>query len=71
MIKMPRGSRKTIEERVSEIDLKINELNEQKKLLLEKKEQEDIQELLEAAKEAGVSPAELVKKLTEKTPTAE
>lgn len=71
MIKMPRGSRKTIEERVSEIDLKINELNEQKKQLLEKKEQEDIQKLLEAVKEAGVSPAELVKKLTEKTPTAE
>lgn len=68
---MPRGSRKTIEERVSEIDLKINELNEQKKQLLEKKEQEDIQKLLEAVKEAGVSPAELVKKLTEKTPTAE
>lgn len=63
---MPRGNRKTTEEQISEIDLKINELNEQKKQLLVKKEQEDIQKLLDAAKEAGVSPAELVKKLTEK-----
>ena len=71
MMKMPRGSRKTIEEQISEVDSKLKELNEQKKQLLEKKEQEDIQTLLEAAKEAGVSPAELVKKLKEKAPTEE
>ena len=65
MMRMPRGIRKSIEEQISEIDLKINELNEQKKELLEKRDQEDIQKLLEAAKDAGVSPAELVKKLTE------
>lgn len=61
---MPRGSRKkSIEDQIAEVDSKINELLEQKKQLLAEKEQEDIQQLLDAAKEAGISPAELVKQL--------
>ncbi len=61
---MPRGSRKkSIEDQIAEVDSKINELQEQKKQLLAEKEQEDIRQLLDAAKEAGISPAELVQQL--------
>lgn len=63
---MPRGTRKSIDEQISEIDLKIQELQEKKKQLLEAKEQEDIRQLLDAAKESGLTPADLVKKLAEK-----
>lgn len=62
---MPRGNRKSFDEQISDIDLKIQELQEKKKQLLEAKEQEDIRQLLEAAKESGLTPADLVKKLTE------
>ncbi|QNK42209.1 hypothetical protein [Caproicibacter fermentans] len=68
---MPRGVRKSIEDQISEIDLKIQELQEKKKQLLEEKEQEDIRQLLEAAKESGLTPADLVKKLTEKKESEE
>lgn len=68
---MPRGTRKSIDEQISDIDLKIQELQEKKKQLLETKEQEDIRQLLEAAKESGLTPADLVKKLTEEKESEE
>jgi len=68
---MPRGTRKSIDEQISDIDLKIQELQEKKKQLLEAKEQEDIRQLLEAAKESGFTPADLVKKLTEEKESEE
>lgn len=61
---MARGvRRKTIEEQIADIDSQMKELKEKKKELLAAKEQEDIRKLLDAAKEAGMTPAELVKKL--------
>lgn len=62
---MPRGVRKSIDEQISDIDLKIQELQEKKKQLQEAKEQENIRQLLDAVKESGLTPADLVKKLTE------
>ena len=80
---MPRGVKKTIEDQISEIDQKIQELQEKKKAqisdtdrkiqefqekkkqLLEEKDQEAIRQLLDAAKETGITPAELVKQLAE------
>ncbi len=60
---MPRGSRKkSIEDQIAEVDSKINELQEQKKQLLAEKDRKNRQ-LLDAAKEAGISPAELVQQL--------
>ena len=54
---MPRGShKKTLEEQLSDVDFKIQELQAKKKELLDAKEQEDIRQLLEAAKEAGKTP---------------
>ncbi|MET0016687.1 hypothetical protein [Oscillibacter sp.] len=64
MIKMPRGSRKKpIEEQIADVESKIQELQTKKKELLEAKEQEDIRRLLDAVKEAGTTPEELVKQL--------
>ncbi|CAB1254353.1 conserved protein of unknown function [Ruminococcaceae bacterium BL-6] len=61
---MPRGPRKrSLEEQIADVDSKIQELQEKKKQLLAAKEQEDIRQLLEAAREAGTTPAELVKRL--------
>lgn len=68
---MPRGTRKSIDDQISDIDLKIQELQEKKKQLLDAKEQEDIRQLLEAAKESGLTPADLVKKLTEEKESEE
>lgn len=64
---MTRGVRKrgkTLEEQIAKVEGEIKTLNEQKKQLLLLKEQEDIKQLLGAAKEAGLTPAELVEKLT-------
>lgn len=61
---MPRGVRKSLEEQIAEIDRQIEELTELKAKLQKQKDQEDIRKLLEAAKEVGLSPEELVKKLT-------
>ncbi len=64
---MPRGERKKpFEQQINDIDLKIQELQESKKQLLQEKGQEDIRQLLEAAKSAGITPSELVKQLVEK-----
>lgn len=60
---MPRGSRKPIEEQIADVETKIQELQTKKKELLEAKEQEDIRRLLDAVKEAGTTPEELVKQL--------
>lgn len=61
---MARGSRKkSTDDQIAEVENKIKEYQEKRKQLLAQKEQEDIQELLDAAKEAGVSPAELVQQL--------
>lgn len=61
---MARGSRKkSTDDQLAEVEKKIKEYQEQRKQLLAQKEQEDIQELIDAAKEAGISPAELVKQL--------
>jgi flagellar basal body P-ring protein FlgI len=63
MITMPRGSRKSIEEQIADVETKIQELQAKKKELLQVKEQEDIRRLLDAVKEAGTTPEELVKQL--------
>jgi len=60
---MPRGSRKSIEDQIADVETKIQELQAKKKELLEAKEQEDIRRLLDAVKEAGTTPEELVKQL--------
>lgn len=60
---MPRGSRKSIEEQIADVETKIQELQAKKKELLQVKEQEDIRRLLDAVKEAGTTPEELVKQL--------
>ena len=60
---MPRGSRKPIEEQIADVETKIQELQAKRKELLEAKEQEDIRRLLDAVKEAGTTPEELVKQL--------
>jgi septal ring factor EnvC (AmiA/AmiB activator) len=63
---MPRGKRKSLEEQIADVDQQISKLTERKKALEEQKRQEDVQKLLDAAKKAGLSPEELVQKLTEK-----
>jgi len=63
MITMPRGSRKSVEEQIADVETKIQELQAKKKELLQVKEQEDIRRLLDAVKEAGTTPEELVKQL--------
>jgi DNA-binding protein H-NS len=60
---MPRGSRKSIEEQIADVDSKVQELQEKKKELIAAKEQEDIRKLLEAVRKAGTTPEELVKQL--------
>ena len=60
---MPRGSRKPIEEQIADVETKIQELQAKRKELLQVKEQEDIRRLLDAVKEAGTTPEELVKQL--------
>jgi NAD-specific glutamate dehydrogenase len=68
MMNMPRGVRKSqkpIDEQIKEVEQSIQELKERKKQLLAAKEQENIRKLLAAAKAAGVTPEELVQKLTE------
>ena len=60
---MPRGSRKSIEEQIADVETKIQELQAKKKELQQVKEQEDIRRLLDAVKEAGTTPEELVKQL--------
>ena len=60
---MPRGSRKSVEEQIADVETKIQELQAKKKELLQVKEQEDIRRLLDAVKEAGTTPEELVKQL--------
>ena len=60
---MSRGSRKSIEEQIADVDSKIQELQEKKKELIAAKEQEDIRKLLDAVRKAGTTPEELVKQL--------
>ncbi|HEX3027347.1 MAG TPA: hypothetical protein VHR42_09015 [Clostridia bacterium] len=48
-----------------DIDQKIQELQEKKKQLQGEKEQQEVQQLLEAARATGLTPAELVKQLAE------
>lgn len=61
---MPRGSRKkSIDEQIAEAESKVKEYQDKIKDLKAEKEKEDIQKLLDAAKEAGMSPAELVEQL--------
>lgn len=66
---MPRGVRKpkvlkSIPDQISEIDEQIASLKAKKKDLIAEQEKQAISQLLEAAKAAGVSPIELVSKLT-------
>ncbi|MCI2036232.1 MAG: hypothetical protein LKJ73_10035 [Oscillospiraceae bacterium] len=63
---MPRGKRKTLEEQIADVDQQISKLTELKKNLEEQKRQEDVQKLLDAAKKSGLTPEELVQKLSEK-----
>jgi len=63
---MPRGKRKSLEEQIADIDQQISKLTEVKKNLEEQKRQEDVQKLLDAADKSGLTPEELVQKLTEK-----
>lgn len=62
---MPRGVRKSIEEQISDINRKIQELHEKKEQLQAEKEKQEVQQLLEAARATGLTPAELVKRLAE------
>lgn len=86
---MPRGVRKSIEDQIADIELKIQELQEKKKAqisdidlriqelqgkkkqLLEEKDHEAIQQLMDAAKEAGLTPTELVQQLSEQKKSEE
>jgi len=61
---MPRGVRRTADEQIAFIDRQIQELTEKRKLIIESKEQDAIDELLRAAKAAGKSPTELVNELS-------
>jgi septal ring factor EnvC (AmiA/AmiB activator) len=63
---MPRGKRKSLEEQIADVNQQISKLTERKKALEEQKRQEDVQKLLDAAKKSGLSPEELVQKLSEK-----
>lgn len=63
---MPRGKRKSLEEQIAYVNQQISKLTERKKALEEQKRQEDVQKLLDAAKKSGLSPEELVQKLSEK-----
>jgi septal ring factor EnvC (AmiA/AmiB activator) len=63
---MPRGKRRTLEEQIADVDQQISKLTELKKNLEEQKRQEDVQKLLDAAKKSGLTPEELVQKLSEK-----
>lgn len=63
---MPRGKRKSFEEQISDVSQQISKLTEVKKNLEEQKRQEDVQKLLDAANRSGLTPEELVQKLTEK-----
>lgn len=61
---MPRGVRKTLDEQIADVDRQISELTELKKKLKEQKEQEDIRKLLDAVKKSGLTPEQLVEKLS-------
>lgn len=63
---MPRGKRRTLEEQIADVDQQVSKLTELKKNLEEQKRQEDVQKLLDAAKKSGLTPEELVQKLSEK-----
>lgn len=63
---MPRGIRKQpmgLEEQIAEATEQIKQLQEKKKKLLAEQEQRDMKLLLEAAKESGLTPGELVARL--------
>lgn len=61
---MPRGVRKTLDEQINDIDRQISELTELKKKLKDQKEQEDIHKLLDAVRKSGLTPEQLVEKLS-------
>lgn len=63
---MPRGKRKTLEEQIAGIDRQITQLEEQKRELQKRKEQENVKKLLDAATKAGLTPEALVQKLADK-----
>jgi|LAHS01.1.fsa_nt_gb septal ring factor EnvC (AmiA/AmiB activator) len=63
---MPRGKHRTLEEQIADVNQQISKLTELKKNLEEQKRQEDVQKLLDAAKKSGLTPEELVQKLSEK-----
>lgn len=78
---MPRGCKavnpKTTEMQISEIDAeiehykqKIAEAKERKRVLLERKEKEDLTALYEAVKASGKTPEELLKTLQQQTAKA-
>lgn len=65
---MPRGVKRqkgSIAEQVASIDSQIELLKTQRKVLLEKQEREAVEQLLNAAKAAGKTPAELVAELAQ------
>jgi septal ring factor EnvC (AmiA/AmiB activator) len=68
---MPPGFRKpkilkSISEQIAEIDEQIANLKVKKKELIAEQEKQAIAQLLEAAKSAGKTPAELVAELSSK-----
>ncbi|RFZ77471.1 hypothetical protein DS742_18115 [Lacrimispora amygdalina] len=62
---MPRGRKhpQNIDEQIVETEEQIKKLQEKRKQLIADKKKEDIETLLHAAREAGITPAELVAKL--------
>jgi NAD-specific glutamate dehydrogenase len=63
---MPRGVRKqpvSLENQIAEVTDQIKQLQDKKKKLLAEKEQQDINLLMAAVKESGLTPEELVAKL--------
>lgn len=63
---MPRGRKpnKSVEEQIKEIDLAIEELKDKRKKLVKDQEALAVAQLIEAAKAAGKTPAELVAELS-------
>ena len=64
---MPRGPKKSIEEKIVDIDKKIAELIEEKKDLMDKKEQESKVELLKIIDKSGLSTEELLELIESKS----
>ncbi len=66
---MPRGVRanKTLDERIADLEVKINSLSEKKEKLVKEREsaanQTAIHEILRIAKEKGKSPAEILSEI--------